>query len=204
MKLMQLAGWAAILVLAGPLQAQQPRQSIQITPYAGYMGFGNLVSGPLGSGISNGTGMAYGAQLGIPVTANIGFYGNLAYSRPGLEAGIPVLGGVSVGEGSVLMYDGGVQLSLPGRTPQQITPFLQAGIGGMRYSFDLGPLQFSAANLAYNIGAGADLPLARNLGLRILAKDYIGKFEPGDVVGIDVNTQTTHNWALNLGLTLGF
>jgi opacity protein-like surface antigen len=95
-------------------------------------------------------------------------------------------------------------LSLPGRTARQISPFVQAGIGGMKYSFDLSPIRLDATNLAYNIGAGVDLPLGRNLGLRVLAKDYIGKFDASDVVGIDVDTGTSHNWALNLGVTLGF
>jgi hypothetical protein len=205
MKLARIVGAAAALAAALPLQAQQAAQpSIRLTPYVGYMSFGSLVSGPLGSTLTNGGGPAYGAQVSVPLSSAIGVYGNVAYSRPGLEVGLPIIGGISVGDGSVLMYDGGIQLSVPGRTPQQISPFVQAGIGGMKYSFDLSPIQLDASNLAYNVGVGADLPLGRNLGVRVLAKDYIGKFDASDIVGLDIDTKTTHNWALSLGITLGF
>jgi hypothetical protein len=196
---------AALALLAGPGQAQEvTAPSVRLTPYVGYMSFGSLVAGPIGSSLGNGSGPAYGAQISVPVNPAIGFYGNVAYSRAGLEVGLPVVGGISVGEGSVLMYDGGIQLSVPGRTAQQISPFVQAGIGGMKYSFDLSPIRLDASNLAYNVGVGADLPLGRNLGIRVLAKDYIGKFDTGDIVGLDLDTRTTHNWALSLGVTLGF
>lgn len=205
MKLVRLFSALATLAATTTLQSQQAREpSIRLTPYIGYMGFGSLVSGPLGTELTNGTGPAYGAQLSVPLTPVIGFYGNVAYARPGLEVGIPILGGVSVGDGSVLLYDGGIQLSMPGRRARQISPFVQAGVGGMKYSFDLSPIRLDATNLAYNVGAGVDLPLGRSLGVRILAKDYIGKFDASEVVGIDVETRTTHTWALNLGVTLGF
>jgi hypothetical protein len=205
MKVHRFLGAAALLAIALPLQAQEAREpSVRLTPYVGYMGFGSLVSGPLGSQLTNGTGPAYGAQLSVPLTPSIGIYGNVAYARPGLEVGLPILGGISVGDGSVLMYDGGIQLTVPGRTAQQISPFVQAGVGGMKYSFDLSPIRLDATNLAYNVGVGADLPLGRNLGIRVLAKDYIGKFDASDVVGLDVETRTSHNWALSVGVTLGF
>ena len=205
MKIRRYIGALATLVIALPLQAQQEREtSIRLTPYVGYMSFGSLVSGPLGSSLTNGGGPAYGAQVSVPLSPAIGVYGNVAYSRPGLEIGLPVVGGISVGNGSVLLYDGGIQLTVPGRTAQQISPFVQAGIGGMKYSFDLSPLRLDATNLAYNVGVGADLPLGRNLGVRVLAKDYIGKFDASDVVGLDLGGKTTHNWALSVGVTLGF
>jgi opacity protein-like surface antigen len=205
MKVHRFLGAAALLAIALPLQAQEAREpSVRLTPYVGYMGFGSMVSGPLGSQLTNGTGPAYGAQLSVPLTPSIGIYGNVAYARPGLEVGLPILGGISVGDGSVLMYDGGIQLTVPGRTAQQISPFVQAGVGGMKYSFDLSPIRLDATNLAYNVGVGADLPLGRNLGIRVLAKDYIGKFDASDVVGLDVETRTSHNWALSVGVTLGF
>jgi hypothetical protein len=202
-KLVHVLGAVAAITVALPLEAQQ-RSAVQLTPYAGYMSFGSLVEGPLGSDLSHGGEPAFGAQLNVPLTSALGLYGNLAYAEPGLEVGLPGVGGVSVGSGSVLLYDGGLQLAIPGRTPGQISPFIQAGVGGMRYSFDLGPVQLNAANLAVNIGAGVALPLSGNLGLRVLAKDYIGTFDPGDVAGISLDRKTTHNWALSVGVTLGF
>lgn len=193
---------AGLVLVSAPLSAQRSRDpSLKITPYAGYMSFGSLVSGPMGSRLTNGTGAVYGGQITVPVNRAVALYGNLAYSNPGLEIGVPILGGVSVGQSSVLMYDGGIQLTAATRG---IAPFIQAGIGGMKYNFDLSPLHVSATNLAYNVGAGADVPLARNFGLRLMAKDYIGKFDARDVVGINVNTRTTHNLAASVGVTLGF
>ena len=68
MKLARILGAAASLAAALPLQAQQAaRPSIRLTPYVGYMSFGSLVSGPLGSKLTNGGGPAYGAQVSVPL-----------------------------------------------------------------------------------------------------------------------------------------
>jgi hypothetical protein len=203
MKSVRIAGMLAGLILIGaPLAAQQAREpSIKLTPYAGFMSFGSLVNGPLDTRLTNGTGAVYGGQITLPVNRSVALYGNVAYSSPGLEVGVPILGGVTVGQSSVLMYDGGIQLTA---ATGRIAPFIQAGIGGMRYNFDISPLHVTATNLAYNVGAGADIPLGTNLGLRLMAKDYIGKFDASDVVGLDVSTKTTHNFAASIGVTLGF
>jgi hypothetical protein len=207
MRFSRLAGTAAGLVLiavAAPLQAQRSgKPSVGITPYVGYMSFGSLVSGPLNTRLTNGTGPVYGGQLTLPLSRNIAVYGNVAYSNPGLEVGVPVFGGVSVGQSSVLMYDGGLQLSAASGNGR-IVPFVQAGIGGMRYSFDISPVHLTATNTAYNVGAGADIPLGGSLGVRLMAKDYIGKFDAQDIAGINIDTKTTHNFAVSLGVTLGF
>jgi hypothetical protein len=207
MKSLRVAGAiAGMILMTAPLSAQQGEPSIRLTPYAGYMSFGSLVSGPLGSRLTNGGGAVYGGQLTVPVTRSIGLYGNVAYSRPGLEVGVPILGGVSVGDGSVLMYDGGIQLSAPLKNTvgKPIVPFIQAGVGGMRYSFDLSPVHLSTTNIAYNVGVGADVPLGSTLGVRVMAKDYIGKLDASELAGFDVSTRTTHNWAFSVGVTLGF
>lgn len=207
MKSLSMVGaLTGLALVAGPLQAQQPKPSIKLTPYVGYMSFGSLASGPLGSRLTNGTGAVYGGQLSIPFTRSLGLYGNVAYSQPGLEVGIPILGGVSIGQSSVLMYDAGIQLSAPLGSPftRQITPFVQAGVGGMRYSLQVSPVHVKATNVAYNVGVGADIPVASSVGIRLMAKDYIGKFDASDVVGIDVNTKMTHNLAASIGVSLGF
>lgn len=206
MRYARLAGAiAGFILIAAPLSAQQARRpSVGITPYAGYMRFGSLVSGPLGSRLTNGSGAVYGGQLTLPLTRGVAVYGNVAYSKPGLEVGVPIFGGVSVGESSVLMYDGGLQLSAGGGTGRGIVPFVQAGIGGMRYSFDIAPVHVTATNLSYNVGAGADIPLGNNFGIRLMAKDYIGKFDAQEIAGVNIDTKTTHNFAASVGVTIGF
>ena len=61
-----------------------------------------------------------------------------------------------------------------------------------------------ATNVAYNVGAGADVAIGPRLGLQLMAKDYIGKFDAREATAINVDTRTTHNWALSAGLRLGF
>jgi hypothetical protein len=65
-------------------------------------------------------------------------------------------------------------------------------------------LNRTASNLAFNAGVGADIPLSQNLGLRLFAKDYIGKFDVNEAAGIDYEAKTSHNIALNAGLKLQF
>jgi hypothetical protein len=48
-----------------------------------------------------------------------------------------------------------------------------------------------------------DVALAPRLGLQLMAKDYIGKFDAREATSIEVDTRTTHNWALSAGLRLG-
>ena len=104
--------------------------------------------------------------------------GNVAYSQPGLEVGAPILGGVPVAQGSVLLYDAGFRLSVPvGRWRPAVQP-LHPGRGrrdaaGLRG----GPVSARSTNLAYNVGAGVNVDLGPRLGLQLMAKDYIGKFD---------------------------
>ena len=47
------------------------------------------------------------------------------------------------------------------------------------------------------------IELAPRLGLQLMVKDYIGKFDAQEATSINVNTKTTHNWAVSAGLRLG-
>jgi opacity protein-like surface antigen len=199
------AGTIAGLALTTPLAAQRSAgPSFGITPYAGYMKFGNLVSGPLGTSVRNAGAAVYGAEASLGLTRGIAIVGNVAYSQPGLEIGAPLIGGVSVGRSSVLMYDGALRLRVPvGAAGLPISPFVQGGAGYVRQSFDIGPASTHATNFAYNVGAGADVAIAPRLGLQLMVKDYIGKFDAREATAINVNTKTTHNWAVSAGLRLG-
>lgn len=199
--------WSAAvtgLALTTPLAAQRSAgPSFGITPYAGYMKFGNLVSGPLGTSLRNAGAAVYGAEATVGLASGLALVGNVAYSQPGLEIGAPIIGGVSVGRSSVLLYDAALRLSLPTGGVLPLSPFVQAGAGAVRQSFEISPLSTHATNFAYNVGAGADIALAPRLGLQLMAKDYIGKFDAQEATAINVDTKTTHNWALSAGLRLG-
>ncbi len=191
------AGSLAALAFAAPLQAQ--RASLQITPYAGYLRSGAIVNGPLGATLRSPGAPVYGGELALGLTPGLSLVGNVAYSRPRLEIGAPVVGGIGVGESSVLLYDAAVRLGLP---LLPLSPFVQAGAGQIRQTIGVGPLETRSTSFAYNVGAGVDLPLAPRLGLQLMAKDYIGKFDAQDATGVDLETETTHNWALSAGLRL--
>jgi len=198
-------GALAGLALTTPLAAQRSAgPSFGITPYAGYIKFGNLVSGPLGTSLRDAGAAVYGAEAMLGLTSGIALIGNVAYSQPALEAGAPLIGGVSVGRSSVLLYDAALRLRVPvGAAGLPISPFVQGGAGYMRQSFDVGPASTHSTNFAYNVGAGADVAIAPRFGLQLMVKDYIGKFDAREATALNVDTKTTHNWAVSAGLRLG-
>jgi hypothetical protein len=196
-----LAGTVAGVALTTPLAAQGA--SFDLTPYAGYIKFGSLVSGPFGTNLRNAGSAVYGAEAQLGLGRAIALVGNVAYSQPNLELGAPLIGGVSVGRSSVLLYDAALRLRVPVTAGLPISPFVQGGAGAVRQSFDVGPASTHATNFAYNVGAGADIGLGSRLGLQLMVKDYIGKFDAREATSINVDTKTSHNWAVSAGVRLG-
>jgi hypothetical protein len=179
----------------------------QITPYVGYMVFGDYLKGPVGTSLSNAPGVVYGAQAGIAIAPNLSLIGNLGYTNSDLKVGIPILGGISVGHSSMLIYDADLEYSFgapkPGSTP--ISPFVQAGVGAISYNIDEGDIiQTNATNFAGNVGVGADFAVGNGMALRVMAKDYIGQFNFQDATGFGISGATAHNFAFSAGLKLNF
>jgi opacity protein-like surface antigen len=198
------AGALAGLALTTPLAAQRSAApSFGITPYAGYMKFGNLVSGPFGTSVRNAGAAVYGAEATLGLTSAIALVGNVAYSQPGLEIGAPLIGGVSVGRSTVLLYDAALRLRVPVAGGLPISPFVQGGAGAVRQSLDIGPASTHSTNFAYNVGAGADVALGPRFGLELMVKDYIGKFDARGATALNVDTKTTHNFAVSAGVRVG-
>jgi hypothetical protein len=205
----------AIAAVAAPLAAQRPSPAAatapakvaHVTPYVGYMKFGSYLTGPLGTSVRNADGLLYGAQLGLKMSPNVAVVGNVAYSSSNLEVGLPVLGGISVGESSVLFYDANVELGMAigaGTARTSITPFVQLGAGGLTAKLTNSVVDVDATSFAANGGVGADISFGPSLGLRVMAKDYFGKFDFKEVAGFDLNNDWTHNVALSAGLRLSF
>lgn len=195
------AGALAALPSVGEAQSALPDR-VAITPYAGYMRFGSLVDGPLGTSIGGAGGPVFGAQVKVGLTPNVALVGNVAHASSDLQAQAPIIGGVSLGSGSAWLYDAGVQVSLP--LASGIVPFAQAGAGAMRQSYAVGPVSASATNFAWNVGAGADIPLADRVGLQLMVKDYVGSFDAREVTGLSIDTRTTHNLVATAGVRLAF
>jgi len=193
------------LASATPVVAQSVKPKVfDLTPYAGYMMFGKLFEGPIGTSISAGSGPVYGAQASLFMTKNVALYGNVGYSSSDLKVGLPIIGGIDVGSSKALMYDGGVELKVPMQAESVVKPFVQGGVGAIRYEVDASFLNATATNVAYNFGGGVDVRLSPNFGMRLMAKDYLGKFDFKEATSFDLNSKTTHNVALSLGVNFGF
>ncbi|MEP6492915.1 MAG: outer membrane beta-barrel protein [bacterium] len=199
---------ASSLAVAMPLRAQAPGSGtvLHVSPYVGYMVFGDYLQGPLGTSLSNAPGVLYGTQVAMSLAPNLSLLGNVGYTSSDIRVGIPILGGVSVGHSSMLIYDAGLEYnfgsSKAGAFP--LSPFVQAGVGAIRYNIDESILQTNATNFAGNVGVGADFALGKGMALRILGKDYIGKFNFQDATGLGISGETAHNFALTVGLRFDF
>ena len=192
------AGAVAGLVLTAPLEAQSG--SFGITPYAGYMKFGNVVDGPLGTSVGGASGPIYGAEATLGIAPGLALVGNVAYANSDLDVSVPVIGGLSLGKSSALLYDAGLRLSVP---VLPFRPFVQAGAGAMRQEVEVAGIATHGTNFAYNLGAGVEVPIGPRLGLQLMAKDYIGKFDAREATSVDVGTETAHNWTVSAGVRLG-
>lgn len=189
----------------GRLPATHQIPGPSVSPYAGYMMFGDIIDGPLGTSLTSSSGSVFGAQANLPLGSTLSIVGNVAYSEPDLRFGVPILGGINFGKTEVWMYDAGFQFTAPSlRGQRTITPFLQVGAGAMSYDVQVAGLSQKATNLAFIAGLGADLPIAHNIGLRVFARDYIGKFDINEATGVDYDAETSHNVALTAGLKLSF
>jgi Outer membrane protein beta-barrel domain len=204
---------ATALAVAAPVRAQQVVQQsstpkvFSFTPYVGYMVWGDYLKGPIGTTLTNKNGAIYGAQVGIDLSPNVALLGNVAYSKSDLQVGAPFIGGVGVGSSNIWLYDADLQLSLPSSAnhPLPFKPFVQVGAGAMHYNVEaLSVLNTKVTNLAFNVGLGFDYQLSPGIGVRLMAKDYIGKFDFKQATSLDVSGKTTNNVAVTAGIKIGF
>jgi hypothetical protein len=173
------------------------------------MAYGDFLRGPAGRGtfLSTENSALFGAQVALAVVPNVAIYGNAAYGQTNLQLGVPLVGRVNAGNTSVWLFDGGLQFTLPrGRYDRgAVRPFVQVGAGAMRYDMNAADLLHpNSTNFAWNAGVGIDARLARVVGLRLMVKDYIGRFNFQDATGVDIDGPMTHNAAFTAGLRIGF
>lgn len=195
---------ALLAAAVSPLGAQSLGRGGAVTPYAGYLVTGNYLDGPIGTNLATVNTPVVGAQLSVPLVAGLSLTGTLGYANADVRVGVPVLGGLNVGRNELWLYDAGLELGglSGGRTG--LAPFVQAGVGGMTNNLRNGFLNLQSTNLVYTGGVGIDVGMSRQVALRVQAKDYIGRFDTQEAIGLGSRGDLTHNWALSAGLKLTF
>lgn len=195
---------AAVVLSSVPAAAQQP--IARVTPYVGFLASGSIATLPLGFEVGSAGAPMYGLQLGVNVTPNIAVVGNVGYADSQLEAGLPFIGGLSIADNKILMYDGGLQLRLPAVTGKGtgIVPFVEGGVGAIRNEITSGPVKTTSTNVALVAGGGLDLQVTNAFGLRLMAKDHISRFDYGEALGVNVDGRRAHNWVMGVGVNIGW
>ena len=205
---------ALVAAMAAPLAAQSSVVTgdpsvFTLTPYVGYVAYGDHFETGNGAEFTNDNAAIYGVQLGIDMTPNLALVGNFGYSRTHWEFEFGA-GETPAGDVGVWLYDGNLQLKFPFAAGAGVfSPFLQAGVGAIRFTADRDDFNADGTtNIAYNAGLGADFNVGA-LGLRLMVKDYISSFKWDEFRNAnDLNdledAGTSHNFAFTLGLKLGF
>lgn len=215
----------AALALATPLAAQENPQSLatggsstfSITPYGGYMWFGDLAEYAGNTDLTNEDSWIVGAQAKVRMTSRWAVVGNFAYSKTkfALENEPTNVTVPTSGDIGYFLYDAGLQYQLPisvggGR----IAPFVQGGIGAVRYTVNPDLDGFddeSQTDLAFNAGVGIDIERGP-IGFQIMLKDYLTSLDWQDfraftdqVQDNDVDrSRIANNLALTAGLRINF
>src|ERR687895_383421 len=79
-------GAALVAAIAAPVAAQRSvvtgeASVFSLTPYVGYVAYGDHFETASGAEFTNDNGAIYGVQLGIDMTPNLALVGNFGYSR---------------------------------------------------------------------------------------------------------------------------
>lgn len=187
--------------------------SFYLSPYAGYMIFGNLFTFADGTEYSNEDGGLYGAQLGYSFSPNLSLIGNFGYTKSkfaieGENVTTPVSGDIGI-----FLYDANLQFRVPFLTDMTrgswIAPVAQLGVGAIKYTTDTDDFNSKGkTDVAFNVGLGADFQIMKTVGLRLMAKDYITNLGWTDASEVNfddgVKGNTSHNIGLTVGLNFGF
>lgn len=216
-----LVATIASAAIAAPLAAQESvitgrESTFSITPYAGYMFFGDLGDVSANTDLTQDDAFMFGAQGKVRMTSRWAVYGNAAYSKTNFQVeseagGTPV--NVS-GDIGYFLGDVGLEYRLPFRfAGGSVGPFVQGGIGAVRYSPDVDDLsdENATTNVAFNAGVGIDFN-AGPVGLQLMLKDYVTSLDWNEVSETIDNqddgdfdaSKVANNLALTLGVRINF
>jgi opacity protein-like surface antigen len=198
--------------------------AFQLTFSAGYMDFGRYINGPLGTNVPLPNGPELEGQASLSLTRNVAIYGELGFASSQQHLGPEESGLFNGATTGFWLYDGGIQLMAPFKAEDRhwLVPFVQAGAGGVSYRlYSLNTGNPGTDNrFAWNGGVGLDYHFTRQVGFRLMAKDYIAMFNVPHTVtvlnpgGPEVSPSSTtkqitaqdnnNNYAFTAGLNIGF
>ncbi|MGQ0815810.1 MAG: outer membrane beta-barrel protein [Gemmatimonadota bacterium] len=206
------ASMLALLATAGSAHAQAGRRSSDITisrgsfaiaPFGGYLLSQRFMDGPLGTSLDVVSSSVYGVQASLPLAPSASIIGSIGHGSGDLEAGLPIIGGISVGTTSTTLFDASVELRFE-RKAARFIPLVQLGGGAIRREVTVAGMSASTTDFQVSGALGADFPLASNIALRVLAKDHYGKADFGSIGSLDARTDDLHAVALTGGLRIAF
>jgi len=177
------------------------RGPFSIEPYGGYLVSENFIEGPLNTNLGAVSAPLFGVQASLPLAPSASLVGSVGYADGDLEVGLPLLGGISIGNTNALLLDAAVELRANGA---RFSPLLQLGGGAIRREVTVAGISASSTDFQVSGGIGVDLPIASNMALRLLAKDYYGKVDFGGVSDLRARTKEMHNLALTAGVQFSF
>jgi hypothetical protein len=206
---------AALVLTADPAQAQVvarntvsvSRGSFELEGFGGYLLTQKFIDGPFGTNIGMVNAPMYGVHAGLPLAPGASLVGTIAYASGNLQAGLPIIGGISVGNTEAYIYDASVQLradTWEKRPGVKFIPLAQLGAGAMHRNVTVAGFTAKATNFEVSGGLGADIPMTRDLALRLMAKDYYAKADFGSLGSLQADTKYVHSLALTGGLRYTF
>ena len=207
---------ALVAAIASPAAAQESvtgnKVSVfSITPYVGYVFFGDFFESAAGTEYTIDNSGIYGAEATLDIGRSVSVVGNFGYSKSNFEIESGTSEARTGPDLGFFLYDGSLRLRLPmGNRMATFSPYVQGGVGAMRYTPDTDDFNGGNAttNVAYNVAVGATWKVM-GVGLRGEVKDYITSLDFKNASNAndfnDLQDATiAHNWAVSLGLTFAF
>lgn len=178
------------------------RGEFAVAPFGGYLLSQRFIDGPLGTSLDVASAPMYGMQLSLPLAPSASIVGTMAHSSGDLEAGVPILGGMSIGETTTTVFDAAAELRLDNNA--RFIPLIQFGGGATRREVTVAGVSSSTTDFQVSGGIGADFPISTNIALRVMAKDYYGRADFGSIGTLQARTDDLHAVAFTGGLRIAF
>jgi hypothetical protein len=177
------------------------RGSFAVVPYGGFMVSEAFVEGPLDTRLGAVSMPMYGIQASLPLAPGASLVGTIGYASGNLEVGVPILGGIDIGDSNALIMDASAELRA---SLGRVAPLVQFGGGAIRREVSVAGISADGTDFHVSAGIGVDIPIASNVGLRLMAKDHYGKADFGGVGEFRARTRDIHALAITGGLQITF